>query len=199
MTKSSKRPSLHRQSTGKITNQSSSVLNLNATNDFNNKDADDMDGPFKFSYSSNQAISVRPIASAPSSATFSETLQNKRTESFGTAAALRERLQQIRTKHQNETEDVSTNSVFQPEKTISESSCVLYDDITNKVTVLLALPTPLSEIDSKFTGALVGLRQLHSSLSSTNVDNTGTSIDILKELRDHVQQSVQECIEMLTK
>lgn len=199
MAKSSKRPSLHRQSTGKITNQSSSALNLNETKDFNNKDADDMDGPFKFSYGSNQAISERPIASAPSSTTFSQTLQNKRTESFGTAAALRERLQQIRTKHQNETEDTITNSAFQPEKDISESSCALYDDITNKVTVLLALPTPLSEIDGKFTGALVGLRQLHSSLSSTNVDNTGTSADILKELRDHVQQNVPECIEMLTK
>jgi len=206
MIKSNKRPSLHRQSTGRITNQTSAV-NLAASKSTSpisikesiNKDADDLDGPFKFSYSSNQASSERNITSASSSSLFTQTLLSKRSESFGTAAALRERLQQIRTKHQIETEDSSANNPFLPDVEGSELTCALYDDIMKKVKALLALPTPLSEIDGKFTGALVGLRQLHSSFSSGGVDSTGTIADDLKDLRDYVQQHVPECIEILTK
>lgn len=201
MAKSDKRP-VEPQSSGKISNQSN-FLSISASKSSSppssqvpQENPTDADGPFKFSYESNHAVSNRSVTST--SSVFSQSIQNKRAESSGTAAALRERLQYIRTKHQSDNDDTAAIDQSVPDiKGASESA--LYHEIMKKVRVLLSLPTPFTEIDGRFTGALVGLRQLHSSLSNSGVDNTGTSDNPLRDLRQHVQNNVSECIEILTK
>lgn len=159
------------------------------------------DGPFTFSFQSNStdevAASTQPIRERAGRASL---LPDDRDSKSGAAASLRERLKHIRDKHRQE---VDSTGVGLPTP-IQESSnlaspCPLYDEIVKNVNILLSEPTPLREMNAKFTGALIGLRQFHSSLSNNNSDSTGTDPKLLQDLRKYLHHKVPECVEILTR
>lgn len=146
------------------------------------------DGPFKFSFGSEEPATVS--VEGPHLAI------SQREGSSGAAANLRERLRSIRDKHKQE----GLSSSPESNGLDSQSSlCPLYNDISHSVEILLGEPTPLLEIDDKFTNALVCLRQLHSSLSNNGNDSTGTDRGLLHDLRQHLQSKVPVCVKMMTR
>lgn len=182
------------------------ALNLKSTENtmHQSKSNRDVDGPFRFSFNSGES------ATSPSSVGMtkvpSEELLSKREASSGAAASLRERLRQIRDKHKQDGDSATDASFPEPPSERSGSAsnivvvpCPLYDDIIKTVETLLGELTPLVEIDDKFTNGLIGLRQLHSSLSNSHSDSTGTDPKLLQELRLHVENKVPDCVKILTR
>lgn len=139
------------------------------------------------------------------SKTYSDDSLSRRESSAGAAASLRERLRQIRDKHKQDDGQDQDEVLPDPpsEPTARQSgnggSCPLYEDITKKVEILLGEPTPLLEINDIFTNGLIRLRQLHSSLSNSNSDSTGTNPALLKDLRQHIHKNVPHCVKILTR
>jgi len=172
------------------TNQSEEVPALDL-----NSEKNGTDGPFKFSFGTAESSSVPRAASPLSIAGLSQT-STQRESSSGAAANLRERLRSIRDKHKQEG-DSALNVLNVPDSQVAP--CPLYNNITETVEILLAEPTPLLDMDDKFTKALVCLRQLHSSLSHNGNDSTGTDPALLKDLRQHLHSNVPACVKLLTR
>lgn len=167
----------------------------------NSTKRDEVEGPFTFSFGSKAAVSKSSDNELYCSV---DNLEQLADASSGAAASLRERLRQIRDKHSQE-EGLSNNDdnllPARPNFIISKNqlSCRLYDEIVEAVEIMLQQPTPLSDINENFTKALVGLRQMHSSLSNGKNDSTGTNPALLVELRHYLYGKVPETVDMLTR
>ncbi len=159
-------------------------------------DGNGVDGPFKFSFGTVEPSSVSKAASPVSFSGFSQA-STQRDSSSGAAANLRERLRSIRDKHKQDGESVSTE--VRAADAQVKRMCPLYNHIVDTVELLLAEPTPLLDMDETFTKALVCLRQMHSSLSASGNDSTGTDPALLKDLRHHVHYNVPACVKLLTR
>jgi hypothetical protein len=185
-----------RQSSGSSTTRSRTPLTQTMSR---TTPSEDNEGPFKFSYGSNGTKSSGE--SVESRASLSDDILNKREASSGAAASLRERLRQIRDKHVQEgdsSSELPTNG--QSSRAVAApTSCPLYNEIMESVEIVLGEPTPLLEINEIFTKALICLRQLHSSLSNSNNDSTGTDPALLKELRQYIHYKVPEVVKLLTR
>ncbi len=163
----------------------------------------EIDGPFKFSYQGKLDDRQSTYTQMPPSETISnERALNNGSTSTGAAASLRERLKHIRDKHKQEVDVTGVSLPIPPtpvQKRVVTQPCPLYEDIVMNVNKLLSEETPLQEMTGKFTHALIGLRQFHSSLSNNNSDSTGTNPQLLQDLRRHLQYKVPECVELLTR
>jgi len=158
---------------------------------------DEHEGPFKFSFGSKPEVTRTSFQM--------EGDVNRSTDApSGAAASLRERLRQIRDKHSQDDGvlkdyDIPLQSQHLLRISSHPVSCKLYDDIAQAVGTVLQQPTPLLEINESFTKALIGLRQLHSSLSNSKNDSTGTNPILLDELHQFLYGKVPETVEMLTR
>lgn len=176
--------------------QSSDVSNIGEDIvELNLRPIENADGPFKFSFGSDEPSTTSDL---PEGSTDRNTsAQIPKEGSSGAAANLRERLRSIRDKHKQEGSITSPESKDLGSQT---SAFPLFSDITDRVETLLGEPTPLLEVDEKFTKALVCLRQLHSSLSNNGNDSTGTDPQLLQDLRQHIMvNEVPLCVKMLTR
>uniref|UniRef100_A0A7S3Q8W0 TOG domain-containing protein n=1 Tax=Chaetoceros debilis TaxID=122233 RepID=A0A7S3Q8W0_9STRA len=180
------------------------ALDLQPSTDANEGDmmnAEAVDGPFTFSFQSNSrddgATSTQPIIERVGRTSL---LPDDRDSNSGAAASLRERLKHIRDKHRQEVDITGVGLPISTQESSSlASSCPLYDEIVKHVNILLSEPTPLREMNAKFTNALIGLRQFHSSLSNNNSDSTGTDPKLLQDLRKYLHRKVPECVGILTR
>ena len=168
--------------------------------------SEDNEGPFKFSYASNGDKINSSGGSLESRASLSDEMVNKREASSGAAASLRERLRQIRDKHTHEGDSskdlgfrASPSNGQSSRSIIAPTACPLYDEIVGTVEALLGEPTPLLEINDSFTKALICLRQLHSTLSNSSNDSTGTDPALLQELLQYLHYKVPETVKLLTR
>ena len=178
-----------------------SISSASKTPSQENIEVVDEDGPFKFSF--NTAGSKDSEGSRVS---LPEGMTQRREASSGAAASLRHRLQQIRDKHVgggdvgDELNEFMTSNIDHSTKSIDPPEpCPLYDEIVQSVEALLGEPTPLLEINDQFTKALVSLRQLHSSLSNSNNDSTGTNPQLLLQLKEYLQYKVANTVKLLTR
>jgi len=190
-----------------ITHNNNDFTDTNHNNMPLNRNHDE--GPFKFSYRSSDGTSPRSRHQDGKNATEREessALPNrfttKRDANSGAAASLRERLRQIRDRHQP---DMSPPSP--PVNNITQSSIKggslsptppnqnsLLGSIMQDVDDLLAQPIPLGKNTDISSQALVGLRKLHSSLSNSSTDSTGTDPSVLIQLKKEVKSRISFCV-----
>ena len=176
---------------------------------------EETEGPFKFSFNASthskvtrsfQDVSTGTNTPTASTSTLSQELANKREANSGAAASLRQRLRQIRDRHQ--TGDEHSSSPIPATLQISNSremsptppsQNTLLRSIMEDVDELLAENTPLGKNTEKSSVALVGLRKLHASLSSSSIDSTGTDPAILNQLKEEVSTKVSFCVFKLAR
>ncbi len=174
---------------------------------------DESEGPFKFSFSSSgnsrassghheESTRRTSVITETTTTSLSEEFTTKREANSGAAASLRERLRQIRDRHQPESNQ--STSAIPPSVQFSASredssptpptQNTLLRSIMDDVDDLLGQQIPLGKNTDKSSLALVGLRKLHASLSNGSTDSTGTDPLILSQLRDEVKSRVSFCV-----
>jgi hypothetical protein len=176
---------------------------------------EESDGPFKFSYNSsgNKKVnnyneeSTGVTSNSESTQSHSQDRSLRREANSGAAASLRQRLRQIRDRHQPEQYEGATSPI-PPSVQFSASSefsptpptpnTLLYS-IMEDVDDLLSQPLPLGRNTDKSSMALIGLRKLHASLSNSSTDSTGTDPHILNQLRQEVESKASFCVFKLAR
>mmetsp|Transcript_363 Transcript_363/g.549 ORF Transcript_363/g.549 Transcript_363/m.549 type:complete len:1476 (+) Transcript_363:109-4536(+) len=170
---------------------------------------DENDGPFKFSFTSSgtsRASNSYPeegtrTTSVTETTSLSQEYTSKREANSGAAASLRERLRQIRDRHQPEGNQ--SLSPVPPSVQFSASRDgppspprpnTLIRSIMEDVDDLLGQQIPLGKNTDKSSLALVGLRKIHAALSNGSTDSTGTDPLILSQLRDEIKFKVSFCV-----
>lgn len=125
---------------------------------------------------------------------------SRRESNSGAAASLRQRLKQIRDRHQPEYDtntSVPASLQFSASSTPSPtppSQNTLLRSIMEDVDDLLSQPLPLGKNTEKSSVALVGLRKIHASLTNGSTDSTGTDPLILNELKEEVTSRTSFCV-----
>lgn len=169
------------------------------------------EGPFKFSFNSRRpnshGLSTSESASHIDSATvISEEITFKREANSGAAASLRERLKQIRDRHQpdheNGTSPIPDSLQFVGGDEASPTPPnpnTLLRSIMEDVDDLLSQNIPLGRNTEKSTVALIGLRKMHASLSNGSTDSTGTDPIILAQLRGEIASKTSFCVFKLAR
>lgn len=175
------------------------------------------DGPFKFSFSAsgksreihNESSHNSFNSTESKSTNLSQEVTSKREANSGAAASLRERLRQIRDRHQPD-RDFNMSPIPSSSQTTLSSSRnanspspprpnTLLRAIMEDVDDLLSQSTPLGKNTEKSSLALIGLRRLHASLTNGTNDSTGTDPVILEQLREEMSSKVSFCVFKLAR
>ena len=187
-------------------NQSSLASRSSFVPTENAKHSEDIEGPFKFSFnSSNKGQSPEPALTGGASS-FLQHREKQHEVNSGAAASLRERLKQIRDRHQSENDHISNqlltssqNSMVNDHDLTPPNSDTYLRSIMKDVDELLFQNIPLGKNTDKSSTALIGLRKIHASLTNGSTDNTLTDPLVLSQLRQEITSNVTYCVLKLAR
>ncbi len=171
----------------------------------------DNDGPFKFSFNSSTNINGSERLGSvqytePVTKNLSPEQAVKREANSGAAASLRERLKQIRDRHQPD-HDINSSpvpsslqtSVSRELSPTPPSPNTYLRSIMDDVDELLSQDLPLGKNTEKSSVTLIGLRKIHASLTNGSTDSTGTDPLILKQLKEEIASKASFCVFKLAR
>lgn len=169
------------------------------------------DGPFQFSFNSSANMNGSERLGSvqytePATKILSPEQAVKREANSGAAASLRERLKQIRDRHQPEhdtnSSPVPTSLQISVSRELSPtppSPNTYLRSIMDDVDELLSQDLPLGKSTEKSSVALIGLRKIHASLTNGSTDSTGTDPLILNQLKEEIASKTSFCVFKLAR